>query len=257
MSTVAGLEVMDPVGLDELNAVAALQSRIDRKYLVPLHLVGDMLYDSASTCAVLDLGGRRSFEYRSWYFDTPDHLSFRLAAHGHRRRFKVRVRRYLDDGHSVLEVKTKSGRGHTVKHRMAYDSELGDDLTDDARRFVAEVAASRVLTDAHIERLERAIATRYRRSTVLVDPQGSPSRMTLDQQIEWSADGRRWSPITAHAVLETKTDGSPGVIDRWLWERGVRPVRISKFAVASLRSDPSLPANRWHAVLSRDAVVAA
>ena len=45
---------------------------------------------------VLDIDGRQSFAYESMYFDTPDLASYLGAAHGKRRRFKVRSRVYSD-----------------------------------------------------------------------------------------------------------------------------------------------------------------
>jgi hypothetical protein len=41
------------------------------------------------------------------------------------------------------------------------------------------------------------------------------------------------------------------MLDRWLWQSGVRPVRISKYCTALAAMRPELPANKWHRTLAR------
>src|SRR5205814_1442908 len=56
---------------------------------------------------VLEIDGRRWFEYRSVYFDTPDLCCFWDHVHGRLPRFKARTRLYRDTGSCVFEVKLK------------------------------------------------------------------------------------------------------------------------------------------------------
>jgi hypothetical protein len=82
-----------PISLDDLVASAGLQTRLDRKYLLTaadLDVVTDRLAGEPDRgLAVLDIAGRRTFGYRSTYFDTPDLRAYRSAGRGRRRRFKV------------------------------------------------------------------------------------------------------------------------------------------------------------------------
>ncbi|WBB51714.1 VTC domain-containing protein [Verrucosispora sp. WMMA2044] len=87
----APLAAMDPIGLAELIDRAALQTRVDRKYLVPLDRVPHLLDQLTPYARVLDIDGARSFRYESVYFDTPMLASYHCAAYRRRRRFKVRV----------------------------------------------------------------------------------------------------------------------------------------------------------------------
>ena len=138
----AALEVLPPVSLEELTEDAALLTRVDRKYLVPLAAAGELLEElgrRADAPRVLEIDARREMAYRSVYFDTPDLLSFRLAAHGRRRRFKLRTRSYLDTGSTFLEMKTRGARGATQKDR--------DDPVGGPGAFIGVVNAG--------ERLER------------------------------------------------------------------------------------------------------
>ena len=96
-----------PIGLAELVERAALQTRVDRKYVVPLAAVGALLTALGSRARILEIDGQRSFRYESVYFDTPELTSYLLTARRRRRRFKVRTRTYVDSSECWLEVKTR------------------------------------------------------------------------------------------------------------------------------------------------------
>lgn len=120
-----GLDRLDALGavtLDELVAEASLLARVDRKYVVPREGLDAVLAAIDPGTRVLEIDGARDFAYESVYFDTPDLLSFRMAARPRRRRFKLRTRSYLDTGSSYLEIKTRGARGTTVKERDEYDT---------------------------------------------------------------------------------------------------------------------------------------
>ncbi len=87
---------------------------------------------------ILDTAGARSFRYESVYFDTPDLLSFRMAAQPRRRRFKLRTRTYLDSRTAFLELKTRGARSATVKDRVEYPASDRRRLTEMARDYAAE-----------------------------------------------------------------------------------------------------------------------
>ena len=47
----------------------------------------------------------------------------------------------------------------------------------------------------------------------------------------------------------TKTSGRASLVDRSLWDMGIRPVSISKFGAGLAILEPSLPAAKWNRVL--------
>src|SRR5699024_2428638 len=129
------------------DAHAALQTRVDRKYLVPQSLLEDMLADVGERLRVLEIDGQRDFGYRSVYFDTPELLWFHQHLQGKRCRFKVRTRTYLDSGLCRLEVKGKGRRAETVKKNKGYEAELAARLTPWAREFVGKRLGDHDLAD--------------------------------------------------------------------------------------------------------------
>jgi hypothetical protein len=77
------------------------------------------------------------------------------------------------------------------------------------------------------------------------------SRCTIDQRFTVarpSGSGIRFDELV---IVESKSSAAPTTVDRWLWQHGDRPVRLSKFCVGMALLDPDLPDNRWHRVLHR------
>jgi hypothetical protein len=239
--TIPELLALEGIGLAELDERAALQSRVDRKYIVPVASVGPLIERLAKVSSALEIDGVRQFRYRSLYFDTPELLGYRLTAHRHRRRFKVRTRRYEDSGACFVEVKVPGPRGSTVKHRAEHDS---PDSIEGGRSFVDGALLALGLR----AELVAVLHTTYRRCTLLLE--GHDSRVTIDTGLHWR-DGRRELCLPGIAIVETKTGAGAGPADRELWRRGHRPVAVSKYAtgLAALRTE--LPAAPWRRVLKR------
>lgn len=237
-------EALVPVSLQEVLAVADLQSRTDRKYIVGPDVFTRLVDELGAGLGVLEIGGIRSFRYESVYFDTPALESYLGAAHGRRRRFKVRTRTYLDSGGCMLEVKTRSGRGETVKERMPYDAgrrTVLDTAGLDFVRLHAALPAGAALAPV--------LTTAYSRAT-LVDL-ATCSRLTCDTGLACFSPAGASVSLPDELLVETKSAGAPTAADRFLWRAGVRPVAVSKFCVGMAALDPTLPANKWNRILRR------
>lgn len=244
----ARLGELPAIGLEELNATAALQTRIDRKYLVPTEKFTQLFNGFQAPMHVLDSNGLRIFPYDSVYFDTPGLDSFFLAAHGRRRRYKIRTRSYLDSGVSFLEVKTEGSRSATVKERIPYDPAHRSIITAEGAQYIAETL--RNTGQKPPIGLAPVLETVYGRITLYLP--ASNSRATVDLDVAWSLPGRPPLIMTDQVVVETKSGSAPGQLDKYLWHNGVRPSRISKFATGMATLMPQLPGNRWHRTLTHN-----
>lgn len=250
---VVALDRFDGIGLDSVVQDAALLTRVDRKYLVPRAALPQLLDAVPRSATVLRIDGRQRFAYRSVYLDTPDLSSFHGAGRGRRRRYKVRTRRYVDSGSSWLEVKTRGGRGVTLKTRMPYSTDHGHTLDDHGAAFVAAELAERGLPGVPVRALHPVLATTYCRSTLhLPDAGRGAARVTIDTDLEWSGATSELGILRPlHlVVVETKGGSTPSVVDRSLWRLGHRPVALSKYGtgLAALRSD--LPDLKWRRTLT-------
>ncbi len=244
---------MDIVGLDELDATASLQTRVDRKYLLPatqLALLLPQIHDSAR---VLEIDGRRDFGYWSTYYDSPDLVCYLAAARRRPRRFKVRARTYLDSDLHFIEVKTRNGRGRTVKTRRMTTGSDHVALSPMSRQFVATTLAEQIPrfglgeATATVGTLTPTLDTEYSRLTLLI-PSDS-TRATIDTRLSVSLPDGRAARLDDHVIIETKTSGRRSPIDEALWSLGVRPTKLSKFGTGLALLRPELPAAKWNRVL--------
>lgn len=238
-----GIERLRAVSLPEVQALADLQTRKDRKYLVPPAQLAGILDEVAGSMRALEIDGLRSFRYQSVYFDTPKLQSYNGAACRRAHRYKIRTRTYLDSELCQLEVKTRDGRGNTVKHRHDYLPEDRFRLTHDARAFINEVLGSRSIATSLVPTLK----TRYSRSTLILD--NTPVRVTLDSNLRCSDFLGNSSSLNDSIVFETKSTGAATMVDRLLWRRGLRPLKLSKYGTGLASLQPQLKANKWNRVL--------
>lgn len=234
-----------PISLAELTERAELMTRVDRKYVLRSDQLDALLDRAPQQTRVLTIDGADRFGYQSTYFDTPELESYRQAAWGRDRRWKVRTRCYLDTGASFVEVKTRTG-DRSVKQRIASAGVTA--LDDPARRFVSEVLHAARIDASGVAHLRPTLRSRYQRQTLLAPDDAA--RITIDTDLDWTelATGSRLSRPDL-VVVETKSAGAPTVFDQALWRLGHRPQRISKYATGLAALEPSLPDNRWSRTL--------
>jgi hypothetical protein len=240
---------LETIGLAELVEIASLQTRVDRKYILPAEDAERVLEGLDRSTRILEIDGHRASNYESIYFDTPGLLSYRMAAHGRRRRFKLRTRSYVDTAESYLEMKTRGSRGTTVKDRMPYAMDERERLTRDGREY-ADAALDGIGIEHPYELdLVPTLITRYRRATLFLP--ASQGRVTIDTDLSWETDDGRILRLPRTVIIETKSGSRTSEVDRLLWSHGQRPATISKFGtgLAAMRDD--LPSNKWARVLRR------
>jgi hypothetical protein len=236
------LEKLRAASLREVDAAAALQHRVDRKYLILASSAAQLVSALAGTHHVLDIHGRRTTEYRSTYFDTPHLAAWRAHNQGRRRRWKVRTRLYAEDRLCRMEVKTKDGRGATVKHAHTVDADAYARLErgTEAAAFVEAVLYGSGI-DVTAADLAPAAEVCYHRAS-LADLQAG-TRLTLDGLLACHRGGRSAALDPGYVLVETKGTARLAPADRCLLRLGARPVSISKYVVGLALLVPGLPDN--------------
>jgi hypothetical protein len=237
-----GLSALHGATLAEVDEAAALQHRTDRKYLVPLDRARRFVAQLADSHRVLDLAGRRTTSYHSTYFDTPQLGAWRAHVQRRRHRWKVRTRLYAEDGLCRAEVKTKDGRGATVKHALTIPAAAYGQLTTYAVEFVDEVLARSEIPVPAAD-LTPTTEIRYVRAALADLHHGT--RVTLDGVLTChQADGDREAALDpGHVLVETKGGARPAPADRLLLGLGGRPVSLSKYIIGQSLLTPGLPDN--------------
>ncbi|MBO4571424.1 MAG: polyphosphate polymerase domain-containing protein [Bacteroidales bacterium] len=235
------LERMEPISLDEMDSIK-LMNRIDTKYLTAEETLVNVLSDAAGAgYRVLEADGSRISPYDSLYFDTP---SLKMFFDHHNRKLtrqKVRTRIYLNSGLAFLEIKRKNNKGRTKKKRVGIPAEEFGGFASDgnACRYLEEHSA---FTSGE---LTPAAETAFRRIT-LVNPEKT-ERITIDTCLTFKNFRTGLGTSLQDAVvIEIKQDGrAPSPMKRILLDHRVKPVRISKYCIATTVTSPGLKTGRF------------
>ncbi len=244
LDTVAGKA--NPISLEEVVSEAALQTRVDKKFLLNAVEFTELMDRLGPAFRIMQIKDRRLFNYESVYFDTPDLQMFTAHKQGRRRRYKIRTRTYADTGLCMFEAKFKGLRGATVKHRIPYDLGDRDIINEQAEAFLTE----RLATEYHqgMPHLQAVMRSDYVRGT-FVNPLDE-ERLTCDVNLVYSQDG-----TTIHGpdlfVIETKSTDGRGAADAALSAMRIRPVGMSKYCVGIALLHPALAANKWSRLLKQ------
>jgi hypothetical protein len=246
------VESLPPIGLEALEASASLLDRVDSKYVVALDDVAALVdrLGAGGEHAVLEIGGRRAFRYRTTYLDSAGLALFRDHVQGRRRRYKCRVREYADSGARAFEVKLKGVRGRTVKHRIAYDGAGWERPSAAALAFLRSCVEG-AYGRAPLEGLAPVLAMTYTRVTLVAPALGE--RVTCDFDLAFSAaDGTSGRLAEELAIVETKSRRGASRADRELRALDARPESgCSKYCLGVGFTHPGVKANGLRPLLRR------
>lgn len=241
------VRLLPEVDLRTLESNAALLTRVDRKYVVPVSTVERLVASLDDDWRSLDVAGTRLFGYTSTYFDTADLHTYRAHLQRRRRRFKVRVRRYVDSDSCMLEVKRKGLRGLTVKERTPHPVWGQRELGESGHAFVADVVRGHAVLPSGP--LNPVVTTCNRRAT-LASLSGQ-ARLTVDTDLACGWGDAHLALRAGFVLVESKADGLGSSVDRTLRALGERPVSVSKYCIGVASLGLELPSNPWRRVARR------
>lgn len=199
------LKQFSPISLDQLNSTMSLMERIDKKYILTMPQLDEMMDRLKDDYYVLTIKDISLFSYDNVYMDTEDYLLYYQHEYKDATRMKVRTRHYVDSSLGFLEVKHKDGNV-TRKFRYQIPVEETQSMTSDAQEYYARIGES---FDGEFVRknLSPAIATRYQRITLC--SKKNDERITIDLDI--SVKDMRDAKATRHhlpsfAIVESKSN---------------------------------------------------
>jgi hypothetical protein len=240
----------EPVSLQEVEARAGLQMRVDRKYIVDYQTLERLFSGLEDDYLALEIDGERLQEYDSVYFDTPALEGYRHHMQGRRKRFKCRTRLYGASA-CFFDVKLKGRRGETVKSRLPLSSPEHGSLTSQATTFLKRGLLEHYGRTAPAG-LIPTLQTSFERLT-LIHPRRQ-ERLTLDFGLSLGRVGRdeRYRMLSDHVLIETKSATTLGTVDRLLPGLGARPQTMcSKYCLGVAAAHPGLPTNPYRPLLRR------
>ena len=244
---VAGCRGID---LAEVLDTAALQDRVDRKYLLDVGTAERVLDALQGDHRVLEVDGRRVQAYSTVYFDSHDLTCHREHVQGRRRRWKARTRRYLDSDLTRLELKTKGPRGRTVKVSTDVAPERHGVVDDSVRDFLDTHLLAAYGRGLGVE-LVPVLEVGYLRTTLVAD--GGGTRLTMDTDLQVRAPGG--APVgrlqAGGVLVETKSGARAGRADRVLREHKVQQASCSKYCLGTAMAAPALPSAPFRPLLRK------
>ena len=246
----AHVDGFESVSLSELEDRAALQTRVDRKYIVDHETLERLFSGLGDDYLALEIDGERLQRYDSVYFDTAKLTTYKDHLQGRRKRFKCRTRLYGGTA-CFFDLKMKGKRGETVKSRHPLSAPEHGSLTSQASGFLKRGLLKEYGCAAPAG-LAPTLQTSFERLTLIHADQ--PERLTLDFGITFSrvGSGERYRMRSGHVLIETKSGSQLGKVDRLLLALGVRPVKMcSKYSLGVALSNPSLPTNPYRPLLRR------
>ena len=131
------LNDLQTISLDELDKVKLLD-RKDTKFVFNQIQLPSILEKIKPYYRILEINNSLIFNYDNTYFDTHDFLFYNQHHNEHRKRFKVRFRKYSNTNKSYFEIKIKNNKNRTVKKRLPVD-EINNCLGEKEKDMVSKI----------------------------------------------------------------------------------------------------------------------
>ena len=223
------------ISLPETESVALLD-RVDTKFVLPLDLGLMVLAQMRTHYQMLEIGGKRLQSYNTLYFDTPDFYFYREHLRSRADRFKLRVRTYLVNDLTYLEIKQRTNKGRTIKQRIKLDN-YWTVLDPEAMSWAVER-----LPDVAWP-LKPVLNNRFYR-LLLINP-NQAERITLDFEMQFS-DNDQMKDAGPLVVVEVKrkSNHTESILINWLHSAHQRPSSFSKYCLGLALLNPELKRNR-------------
>jgi VTC domain len=240
----------EAASLQDVEERAALQTRVDRKYIVDYETFQRVLSEVGDDYRALEIDGERLQQYDSVYFDTPELTAYKAHLQGRRKRFKCRTRLYGETA-CFFDVKRKGRRGQTVKSRLPLSTSEHGSLTTQATAFLKRGLLHEYGMAAPAG-LVPTLQTSFKRLTLIHS--NKPERLTVDFGVTFSrqGSGKSYRMRPGHVLIETKSGSQLGTVDRLLLALGARPLTMcSKYSLGVALANPALPTNPYRPLLRR------
>lgn len=215
------LIAFQPISLVEMG-MAELMERSDLKFAINLNDLMLVLPQLSNDYRILEINNKRNFNYDTLYYDTPEHLLYKMHHNGKMNRYKVRRRTYIDSNISFLEAKIKNNKGVTNKVRVKCERDV--DFQD---YLVSEFLFEHLNVDC--SNLLPSININYDRIALI--NKSTIERVTIDMGLTYSFEGKK-STYNNLVIIEVKSDGKTNtLIKRLLRDTNKKPVSLSKYCV--------------------------
>ena len=229
------LQYLEPITLEQMSSIR-LMNRTDTKFVTNKENLARLLELAQGKYYAQFNNDSRIANYMTTYWDTDNHRFFLEHHNGRAPRQKVRVRTYMDNDLTFLEVKTKNNHGRTKKKRVEVPSQEIE-VQGTNGEFV-EALVHQGLNEMH-----PTVRNQFHRITLV--NYGKTERLTIDYDVHFhnleTGNNANVGPLV---IIELKRDGnvySP-VLDILRVLR-IKPSGFSKYCIGSVMTNRNLKRN--------------
>ena len=217
-----------------------LMHRIDTKYIIPVDDAVRLLHDLRQDYHVLEIESQRTGKYTSVYYDTNDRKMFHAHVTGRFPRYKVRERRYSQNGLKFFEVKQKSNTGRTSKRRISISEN-----SSEASNWLPQQSPF------NADELTPVLINYFERITLINNEK--TERVTLDFKLQFRTPSGDVTPVYDRiAIVELKQDKTAdSPIRKYLRSKGIRSKGVSKFCMGMFLTESETAYKRYKPKFSR------
>ena len=238
------LDDLEPITLEQMSGIR-LMNRTDTKFVTNKQRLAQLLKMAQGKYLAQFNAGSKIADYKTTYWDTDEHHFYFEHHNGRSPRHKVRVRTYMDNSVTFLEVKTKNNHGRTKKKRIEVPGQEMTQEREMANEFL-EKLVRRELDDIH-----PTVQNRFHRITLV--NYDKTERLTIDFDVRFhnfeTNDERETGDLV---IIELKRDGnvySP-VLDI-LRQLRIKPSGFSKYCIGTVMTNRGLKHNMFKPKLVR------
>lgn len=243
------VDLFTPISLAGLDKVK-LMNRVDSKYIFHRRHLDNVLTEISKDYTILEINGKRIFDYASLYFDTPNYALYLQHHNGKNNRVKLRYRQYMDTGDVFFEVKKKVKGARTDKYRVKQPAIEESSLGPDAGRLMEKLDVTQP------EPVEGKTWIYYKRITLAANETEERVTIDLDMRFKDSMTEMDFPELVIAEIKQAKLSRhSPIVVA--LHKRRIPDFRISKYSLAVAMMVPGIKThlfkskiNRLHKILS-------
>ena len=232
------LDDLEPITLEQMSGIR-LMNRTDTKFVTNKQRLAQLLKMAQGKYLAQFNAGSKIADYKTTYWDTDEHHFYFEHHNGRSPRHKVRVRTYMDNSVTFLEVKTKNNHGRTKKKRIEVPSQEVAQVQAEADEFLAQ-RVHRTLADIH-----PTVQNHFHRITLV--NKGKTERLTIDFDVEFRNFETRGEAQTGELVIiELKRDGNvPSPVLDILRHLRIKPSGFSKYCIGSVMTNRGLKHNMF------------
>jgi hypothetical protein len=226
----------EKITLDQMEEVK-LMDRMDVKYLIPLHLLPDVLYDARQFYKLLEINNELLCSYETLYYDTDDYQLYHSHQSGKLNRYKVRFRNYVGSNLSFFEIKHKNNKGRTLKTRIKQPNTFEKKLNAEKAEFLEKT------TPLSANDLKGNLMVNYKRMTLV--NKTSKERLTMDLDLTFIKNHNEviYNQLVVAEIKQEKLGASP-IIDIFK-KYNLRAGSISKYCLGIMSTDSDVKHNRF------------